>query len=198
VGIHEIHTSYDYLAWAHERTMATVFELTSEEFTCDLSPGPRSVRDTLVHMMSSEWLWLSRWHGVSPGARLDPEAFPTPEAVEERWRRIRAELQRFLGQVREPDLLRPLPYVSTEGEERRLPLACAMEHVVNHATYHRGQVAALLRRLGKEPLATDLVLYYLEEEPGSAARAVARWEHTHAAGRGGGAERRPEEEEDED
>jgi uncharacterized damage-inducible protein DinB len=194
VKIHDIRTLYDYLLWAHERMMAGVSELTPEEFTRDLGPGPRSVRDTLVHMMSSEWLWLSRWHGVSPGAMLDPGAFPTLEAVEERWRGIRTELQRFLGQVRDPDLLYPLPYVSTEGEELRVPLACAMEHVVNHGSYHRGQVAGLLRRLGKTPLGTDLILYYLEQEPGSGAR----WEHTHAAARGRGEGPRPEEEGDED
>jgi uncharacterized damage-inducible protein DinB len=196
VGIHEIRVLYDYLNWAHERMMAPVYELTPEEFTRDLSPGPRSVRDALVHMMSAEWLWLSRWHGVSPSAMLDPEAFPTVEALEERWRRIRAELARFLGQVRAPDLLFPTAYVNLEGEELRVPLACAMEHLVHHATYHRGQVAALLRRLGKVPLGTDLILYYLEEEPGSVARAVARWERTHAPRGGGG--HRPEEEGDED
>ena len=195
MGIHDIRVLYDYLDWAHERMMAPVHELTPEEFTRDLSPGPRSVRDALVHMMSAEWLWLSRWHGVSPTAMLDPEAFPTPAALEERWRRIRSELTRFLGQVRAPDLLHPLPYVNLEGEELRVPLGCAMEHLVHHDAYHRGQVAALLRRLGKVPLGTDLILYYLEEEPGAVARSVARWERTHAARVGGG---RSEEAGDED
>lgn len=198
MGIREIRTSFDHLVWAHDHMMAAVSGLTPEEFTRELGPGPRSVRDLLVHMMSSEWVWLSRWHGVSPTAMLDPEAFPTVEALEERWRRIRSELQRFLGQVRAPDLRHPLPYVSTEGEEHRLPLVCAMEHVVCHATYHRGQVATLLRRLGKEPPGTDLILYYLEEEPGAVAGTVARWERMHGDARGGGPGARPEGEEDED
>lgn len=196
--IHDVRTLYEFLFWAHERMMSGVYELTPEEFTRDLGPGPRSVRDALVHMMSAEWLWLSRWHGVSPTAMLDAEAFPSLEAVEERWGRIRTELQRFLGQVREDDLLRPLPYVSIAGEELQVPLMCALEHVVCHATYHRGQVAALLRRLGKVPRPTDMILFYVEEEEGAVARGAPRWEHTHAPGRQRGGDSGPDDEEDED
>ena len=37
-----------------------------------------------------------------------------------------------------------------------------LRHIVNHSTYHRGQVASMLRQLGAEPAATDLFLYYAE------------------------------------
>jgi uncharacterized damage-inducible protein DinB len=37
------------------------------------------------------------------------------------------------------------------------------QHVVNHATYHRGQVTTLLRQLGAPPPASmDLITYYRE------------------------------------
>ncbi len=196
MGINDIRTLYDYLFWAHERMMAPVLELTPEEFTRDLKAGLSSVRDTLVHMMSSEWIWLSRWHGVSPSARLDPRGFPTLDALEDRWGRIRVELQRFLGQVREQDLLRPLAYLTTEGEAVEVPLVCTMEHLVNHSTYHRGQVAALLRQLGHAPPATDLILYFLEEEETAIGQTVPRWEHTHAAQRARGEPHGPEGEEE--
>jgi hypothetical protein len=144
-------------------------------------------------------MWLSRWHGISPSGVLDAGAFPTLETLEDRWGRIRVELQRFLGQVREGDLMRPLAYRSTEGEDIEIPLVCTMEHLVQHCTYHRGQVAVLVRQLGRQPLPTDLIRYYLEEEASAIAQSVRRWEDTHEAHRAGGEPHGPEgEEEDED
>jgi uncharacterized damage-inducible protein DinB len=197
VRLNDVRTLFDYLFWAHERMIAPLLEAPPEDFTRELPAGQGSVRDTLVHMMSSEWIWLSRWHGVSPGAMLDPEAFPTLEALEERWGRIRVELQRFLGQVREDDLPRPLTYRNTDGEELQVPLECAMEHVVHESGYRRGLLAAQLRQLGLVPLPADLLLYYLEEEGGEFARPTRRWEQTHRAARRDNGGRR-DEEEDED
>jgi uncharacterized damage-inducible protein DinB len=123
--------------------------------------------------MSAEWIWLSRWHGVSPSAHLDAAGFPSLEALEDRWARIHKELQLFLGQVRGPDLGRPLVYHNLKGEEITLPLVCSLQHVVNHNTYHRGQVASMLRQLGRTPLGTDLFLFYVESD--SMAEGQPRW-----------------------
>jgi len=164
VDVTDIRTAFEYLDWAHERMMRPVNELSPEEFSRELGASHGSIQGTLVHMMSAEWIWLSRWHGISPPAMLDSQAFPTREALEERWIRIRIELSRFLGQVRDDDLSRPLNYRNTKGEELSLPLICSLEHVVSHNTYHRGQITTLLRQLGKEPVSTDLFLFYLEDE----------------------------------
>jgi len=51
----------------------------------------------------------------------------------------------------------------------RLTLMHLMQHVVNHSTYHRGQVALMMRQLGAEPLATDFHVFLLEHLGESAA-----------------------------
>jgi uncharacterized damage-inducible protein DinB len=38
-----------------------------------------------------------------------------------------------------------------------------MVHVVNHSSYHRGQVTTLLRQLGAQPVSTDFLEYYDEK-----------------------------------
>jgi DinB family len=38
-------------------------------------------------------------------------------------------------------------------------------HVVNHASYHRGQITTMLRQLGREPIGTDLMAYYRSLAP---------------------------------
>ena len=162
--IRDIRRLYEYLFWAHERMMSGVQQLTPEEFGRDLGASHRSVRETLVHMMSVEWLYLSRWHGVFPDKMLSLEAFPTLEGLEERWSGIRRELRGFLGRVKKEHLNNLMVYRNIGGEEVKLPLHVGLMHLVNHATYHRGQIANMFRQLGKETEPTDLFRYYIEEQ----------------------------------
>ena len=167
----EIRNLFDYMYWAHERMIRPVVDLSTEEFTRELGSSHSSLRDTLVHIMSVEWIWLSRWHGISPPALLDPTGFLDLDSVEKRWASLRHELQRFLGQIRDDNLNVPISYRSVRGEDLSLPLVCTLQHVVNHHTYHRGQVATLLRQLGREPVSTDMTLFFFEDESRTARMA---------------------------
>jgi uncharacterized damage-inducible protein DinB len=41
-------------------------------------------------------------------------------------------------------------------------LAHLMQHLANHSTYHRGQIALMMRQLNVEPLATDFHVFLVE------------------------------------
>ncbi|MGC2725748.1 MAG: DinB family protein, partial [Candidatus Acidiferrales bacterium] len=66
MNVEDFRLLYDYNAWADHRTLDACAALSSEQFTRDLASSFRSVRDTLLHIMQVEWLWLERWHGRSP------------------------------------------------------------------------------------------------------------------------------------
>jgi uncharacterized damage-inducible protein DinB len=51
----------DYHYWARDRVLAALEPLTSEQYTRDLGSSFRSVRDTVVHIYSADWIWLQRW-----------------------------------------------------------------------------------------------------------------------------------------
>jgi uncharacterized damage-inducible protein DinB len=192
VHITDIRGLYDYLFWAHERMMTAVSELTPEEFTRDMGSSFPSIRDTLTHMMSIEWLSLSRWHGVFPDSMLDPEAFPTLDVLEERWAGIRRELRSYLGRVHTQHLNNLAIYRDLQGEEVRLPLYATLMQLVNHHNYHRGQVTTLLRQLGHQPIETGLYLFYLEEraledaesveDVGEIGSPIPGWDHEEGRG----------------
>ena len=149
----------DYTHWADGRMHDALSKLAPEPWTKDLGSSLKSVRDTAVHIVSAQWIWLSRWKGESPKAMLAAADFPTPTSVRERSESIAKELAGFVAEQTDESLARPLTYKNLKGETMSYPLGQLMLHMTNHSTYHRGQVTTLLRQLGAQPISTDFVLY---------------------------------------
>ncbi len=156
-----IRTLYAYNRWANHRVLESVGDLDKEEFTRDLESSFRSVRDTLAHILISEWLWLTRWHGSSPSHADMPsfDGFPNLESVRDRWGDVEAEYELFIDTLTEVQLGSDVSYKNTRGESFSHPLWQQMCHVPNHSSYHRGQVATMLRQLGKTPTNTDFIVF---------------------------------------
>jgi uncharacterized damage-inducible protein DinB len=154
---------YRYNSWANERVLNAVSRVAQADFIRDLKSSHRSIRDTLTHVVWSEWIWLQRWKGVSPTTVFSPADFPTAESLRERFQTVAAERSAFMGQLAAERLLQVVEYTNIKGEIWRYPLWQQLYHVVNHSTYHRGQVALMLRQLGAAPTATDFLVYYDEE-----------------------------------
>lgn len=118
--------------------------------------------DTLTHIMFVEWLWLERWHGRSPTGP-PPGEFPDLTSIRARWREIENDLLKFVRALSAPDLDRVLTYRNTKGNSFSDRLWQMLQHLVNHGTYHRGQIITLLRQLGATPVATDMIAFYREQ-----------------------------------
>ena len=151
---------YLYNHWANQRTVDSVAALSTEKFTRDMGNSFSSVRDTLAHILSAEWIWLERWHGRFPKSMLPASDFPTVETLRRRWELVDHDLNRFLETLTPERLREPLAYLNRAGERFSYRLWQQMAHVVNHSSYHRGQVTTLLRQLGAEPNGTDFLSYY--------------------------------------
>jgi uncharacterized damage-inducible protein DinB len=165
----DIRLLYEYNRWADKRTLRAASSLTPEQFTRDLGGSFRSVRDTLVHIIKGEWGWLQYCKESSHGpdfvkdlwARLDalfnPNAFPSLNAVQRKWAEVETEQAEFVNCLTDESLEQLLPLRTIQ-----VPLGHLMQHLVNHSTYHRGQVAMMLRQVGAQPLQTDFHLFLLE------------------------------------
>ena len=158
----EMGTLYDYNAWANHRQMQAASKLTTDQFVKALGSSFGSVRDTLTHIYGAEWLWLERFQGRSPSSLPDISQFNDVASLQERWTEFEPRLLNFVRGLTQSDLERVMEYKTLKFGVYKNPLWQSMLHLVNHGTYHRGQVTTLLRQMGAEPILTDLMHFYRE------------------------------------
>ena len=158
----DIRFLYDYNAWANRRSLDSAAALTVEQFIKPLGSSFSSVRDTLAHIWGCEWLWLERFQGRSPASLPDVGQFHEIFALRKRWLGDEARLNKFTAGVTQNDLNNLHEYRTLKFGQYKNPLWLSMQHLVNHGTYHRGQITTMLRQLGAKPLSTDLIHFYRE------------------------------------
>jgi uncharacterized damage-inducible protein DinB len=154
----------DYTVWANHRILRPVATLTVAAYRRDLGGSHGGVRGTLTHIMGAEWLWLERFKGVSPSRLLDESEFPDVVALRDRWKVIEDHRAAWFVSLREADAQATIAYRNLEGKQWSAPLWQLVQHVVNHSSYHRGQVTNFLRQLGARPVGTDMVAWDRERE----------------------------------
>lgn len=160
----EISLLYDYNTWANRRVLGAAEKLSSEQFTRPLRSSFSSIRDTLAHIYGAEWIWLERFQGRSPSALPPATVFADCQSLREIWIKHDERLRSFVVGLSQADLDREMEYKTLRFGVYRNPLWQSMQHLVNHGTYHRGQVTTLLRQLGAEPILTDLMHFYRQRQ----------------------------------
>jgi uncharacterized damage-inducible protein DinB len=159
---HDLDHLVQFNFWARDRLVAAVRTLDNDQYTRDLRNSFSSVRDTLVHLYSAEWVWLSRWEGTSPTTPIDPAIYPDLDSLMKAWHELERRFRAYVTAVGD-DVERVIDYRLMNGTTGRSAFWQMLQHVVNHGTYHRGQVTTMLRQLGATPpKSTDLITYYRE------------------------------------
>lgn len=158
----EMRQLYDYNLWANQRSLADVEKLTSEQFLKPMGSSFPSVRDTLTHIYDVECLWLERFRGVSPSALPKVDRFADLSSLRHEWSQHDVKLLGFVRGLSQSDLDREMEYSTLKYGRYHNPLWQSMMHLINHGTYHRGQVTTLLRQHGVKPTLLDLIHYYRE------------------------------------
>jgi uncharacterized damage-inducible protein DinB len=150
---------FTYDEWANGRTFTALAELTKEEWAREVGGSFGSIRGTAAHLVGAEWVWLERWRGATPEHPPQWLTDPTVVQLREVLSKIEADRGAWLAPLSDADLGERREYRLLDGTRRSARLAIQLRHLVNHSTYHRGQLATLLRMVGKVPPGTDLVLW---------------------------------------
>jgi uncharacterized damage-inducible protein DinB len=154
---------FGYGSWATALMFSAAEALTQEQLEAPVASSFPSINATLAHVIGAEWIWLRRWLGESPASM--PAWTTTPSTLAElkaHLEAVQAERTSLLARLSDADLEGVVTYRSTDGKAFSHPLGELMRHVVNHSTYHRGQLATLLRQLGHTPPSTDFIRYLRE------------------------------------
>jgi len=151
----------DYHYWARDRVFTAVARLTPDQYIREIVSSFRSVRDTLVHTYSADWIWYQRWQGQSPTAPVPLDRFPDVESLRHAWIELEHEVRAHVASRDEAGLSAVIEYRLLNGTPGATPFWQMLQHVVNHGSYHRGQVTTLLRQLGATPPESlDLITFY--------------------------------------
>jgi uncharacterized damage-inducible protein DinB len=160
---HEIILLYDYNYWANQRILQATERVSPEQFVAPTSHTYGSLHGTLLHILSAEWIWRSRWQGDSPTAMLDPADFPTLAALRARWDSEEQQMRAFLAALRDQNLASTVQYATTSGRPSSQILWQVMLHVVLHGMQHRSEAAAILTDYGQSPGDIDLIVFLREQ-----------------------------------
>lgn len=157
---------YDYHHWATDRVLGAFAAVSPQQLDNPWGGSFGTGRALLKHVVGVERLWLERWNGTSPKALPDFPVTMSGEDFNAEWQRVKSDQQRYLDELTRDQLIGDLSYVNIKGERWRYPFAEVLQHVVNHGTYHRGQLVHLLRDLGRTAPSTDYLLFVGERREG--------------------------------
>jgi uncharacterized damage-inducible protein DinB len=147
-----------YTRWADRCLLAPCAELTPAQYTLELGGSFPTLQATIAHMAGAAKLWSLRlsnqpYGGLAPSAEIPDvataqarlaEAYAVFETVAPAW---------------EADKDATFTYRNLAGVETTRVKWQIFRHIVNHGTYHRGQIANMLRQLGVKPPSTDLLYW---------------------------------------
>jgi uncharacterized damage-inducible protein DinB len=159
---------YQYNSWANLRQLQAAEKLSADQFVKTLGSSFSSVRDTMAHIYGAEGVWLARFQGHSPSAFPNAADYPGLAHLHKEWREQDVRLLEFVRGLRQEDLDRVMEYKTMKFGVYNNPMWQSLLHVVNHGTYHRGQITTMLRQLSAEPILTDLMHFYRQHSDASA------------------------------
>lgn len=154
---------FGYMIWADRLSLAATAQLPNDEYFRERAVSAGSIHKLLVHLLGAEWIWLMRWRGTPPGQFITPDEYPTRAAIEARWPEIHREVSEFLDSQTDQSVSQVFEFLTFSGDRYSVPLDQAMLHLVDHGSYHRGQLNTMLKQAGAEPAPAFLIRYQAKQ-----------------------------------
>ncbi len=159
-------TYYAYNSWATAHLLDSLEKLSPDDLSASGCSGHGTIRDTLAHLMTTQWGWFSWFDGsltVSQAyaLKVSPDSIDTIPKARDRWQSIDKQTTDCVNDLTEAKLLDLWSWTLPTGHSDSLPLWRLLLHLANHGTHTRAQVIAAIRRAGHEPPNIDFLSYSL-------------------------------------
>ncbi|BDC51258.1 diguanylate cyclase [Bryobacterales bacterium F-183] len=146
-----------YSAWASRKLLTFARTIPEADLTRDMHNSHGGILKTFQHIFYADRVWYSRMVPPVQKNFEDPAPGPSLAELDGIWWELLDRFQEWAGQ--QQDSNRVLEYRNLKQEPFAKPVYQIVTHVVNHGTYHRGQIAAMLRQCGYAPPSTDFIYY---------------------------------------
>lgn len=156
---------FAYNAWANRTLFDALTLLPAEAYLRDLKSSHGGIHGTVCHIVWAEQLWLYRWLARPHPAVAQGKDLPSLAAARERWEEVERDRATWLGRFTAPRLDEFLSIKPTTGGEYRHSFREMLRHVIDHSSYHRGQIITLLRQLGVKPPNTGMIVFFRAHPP---------------------------------
>jgi uncharacterized damage-inducible protein DinB len=152
-----IHQLLEYDAWATKQLLDAIQVLSPQQFVHEFGGELSSVRQQMVHLLTVADRYRVRLAGDEV-PDIQPEEFATPQQLIAYENRMRQKLNDYAAVLNESEIIRVHDHATRRGPFRATTEETVW-HIVNHATYHRGQVACLLKLHGVDFPDTDFIIW---------------------------------------
>ena len=157
---------YDYAYWSFDLIWPCIDQLSDSQFVKDLGYSLGSIRNQIVHLISSHRRWLYRLQSVEPPQHLEFEDFRTKTNVRVEWDLAKAEMLSWVISLDQEDLIKEIDYQLRGGTIMATNYRWEiLLHLFNHATDHRSQILTLLnKQFMVETPEQDFIFYLWEQQ----------------------------------
>jgi uncharacterized damage-inducible protein DinB len=145
---------YDF--WSNQEIITHLKTLPHELFIKEMDSVFPTISQTIGHINSVNQVWLTRMQGGSPTS-IDVQNISSIDDAEKVLVQMRQSFDLFLRN--EKDISRNIFYKNTKGTVFQQTIFEIIQHLVNHGTYHRGNIAAMIRQSGYQGTSTDYITF---------------------------------------
>ena len=151
----------DYIIWADGSIIEWLNQINEGQWEQIINSSFPSIKQTAIHILSAQKIWLDYWTKVPEPVFFSKQFTGTKNEFITIWKQSSAELKTFIEGLSEDDYRQSIAFKWPRGGESEMQFWQTFSHFINHATYHRGQLATMLRQVGFTRLSsTDLATYY--------------------------------------
>lgn len=158
-----------YHKWANDRIFEHLKSLPVQVYDNEIKSVFSSIQEVLTHIYQVDGMWLSvmsegelsktmeiikQLHAKSQNRNLNE--------IKQLFEELNQQYETFLNEHEDLDNEITIKHPHYGEMKTRVPEL--VKHVVNHGTYHRGNITAMLRQQGYKGVPTDYI-FYLYENP---------------------------------
>ena len=150
---------FEYSLWASLKVLEAAEKLSQEVVEKDRGNSFGGILDTLAHVFQADRVWWKRFSGEPYFTLTQADDFFDLQKLKAEWPVVMGEFVAWIRAQDDSKFEERLFWRNIRGEDKEEVMYKILLHIVNHGTYHRGQVITMIKQAGGEVVSTDLVYY---------------------------------------